>query len=81
MYVGFTVLELSKLLMYEFHYNIIKKHFDGELLFTDTEILLMNLNQKMFMKKFLSTNICLTLATIQKTQIFLMRLIKKLLVK
>ena len=38
-YVGFTVLELSKWLMYEFHYNFIKKHFDAELLFTDTNSL------------------------------------------
>ena len=38
-YVGFTVLELSKWLMYDFHYNFIKKHFDDELLFTDTESL------------------------------------------
>ena len=35
-YVGFTVLELSKWLMYDFHYNFIKRHFDAELLFTDT---------------------------------------------
>ena len=35
-YVGFTVLELSKWLMYDFHYNFIKKYFDAELLFTDT---------------------------------------------
>ena len=35
-YVGFTVLELSKWLMYEFHYNFIKINFDAELLFTDT---------------------------------------------
>ena len=38
-YVGFTVLELSKWLMYEFHYNFIRKHFDAELLFTDTNSL------------------------------------------
>ena len=36
-YVGFTVLELSKWLMYDFHFNFIKKHFDAELLFTDRD--------------------------------------------
>ena len=34
-YVGFTVLELSKRLMYDF----IKKHYDAKLLFTDTDSL------------------------------------------
>ena len=38
-HVGFTVLELSKWLMYDFHYSFIKKHFDAELLFTDTDSL------------------------------------------
>ena len=37
--VGFTVLELSKWLRYDVHYNFIKKHFDTEFLFTDTDIL------------------------------------------
>ena len=38
-YVGFTVLELSKWLMYDFDYNFIKKHFNTELWFTDTDSL------------------------------------------
>ena len=38
-YVGFTVLETSKWLMYDFPCNFIKKHFDAELLFTDTDSL------------------------------------------
>ena len=38
-YVGCTVLELSKWLMYCFHYNFIKKDFDAELLFTDIDSL------------------------------------------
>ena len=35
-YVGFTVLDLIKWNMYDFHYNGIKKNCDAELLFTDT---------------------------------------------
>ena len=38
-YVWFTALELRTWLMYDFHYNFIKKIFDAELLFTDTDSL------------------------------------------
>ena len=37
-YTGFTVLEMSKWLMYDFHYNTMRNMFPGQLrlLFTDT---------------------------------------------
>ena len=38
-YIGFTVLDLNKWKMYDFHYSLIKKNIQAELLFTDTDSL------------------------------------------
>ena len=45
-YVGFTVLELSKWLMYDFHYRFIIKRFDAELLFSDADSLTYEIKSK-----------------------------------
>ena len=51
-YVGFTVLELNKCLMHDFHYSFIKKHFDAELLFTDTDSLTYEIKSKDVYEEF-----------------------------
>ena len=51
-YAEFTVIELSKWLMYDFHYNFIKKNFDVKLLFTDTNSLAYKIKSKNVYEEF-----------------------------
>ena len=80
-YVGFTVLDLSKWMMYDFHYNFIKKKFNAELLFTDTDSLTYEIKSENVYEEFFKWKALFDLVSIQKIQSFLMRLIKKLLAK
>ena len=50
-YVGFTVLEISKWEMYNFHYNFMIRTFITKLLFTDTDSLCYELHAKNPYKK------------------------------
>ena len=51
-YVEFTVLDLSKWMMYDFHYNFIKKIFNAKLLFTDTDSLTYEIKSEDVYKEF-----------------------------
>ena len=51
-YVGFTFLDLSKWLMYDFHYNFVKKNFNDKLLFTDTDSLTYEIRSENVYKEF-----------------------------
>jgi len=45
-YIGFSILEISKFIMYDFYYNILQKYFgyDGiQLLYSDTDSLALNI--------------------------------------
>ena len=69
--VEFTVLDFSKRMMNDFHYNFIKKNFNAELLFTDTDSLTYEIKSENIYEEFFNGKICLTLVIIHsKDSIF-----------
>ena len=80
-YVGFTVLELSKWLMYDFHYNFIKKHFDAELLFTDTDSLTYEIKSENVYEEFFKWKYLFNFINYSKDSNFFDKSNKKLFVK
>ena len=69
-YVGLTVTELSKWLMYDFHYNFIKKHFDDELLFTDTNSLTHEIKSEDVYEEFFKHQLLLNFSNFSKDSKF-----------
>ena len=62
-YIGMCILHLSKVLMYEFHYDYIKNKYgnNSKLLFTDTDSLMSEIQTEDVYKILATIKKCLTL--------------------
>ena len=82
-YVGFSILDLSKLLMYQFHYSYIKTKYKNcaKLLFTGTDILVYEIEGNNVYEDFSEDKDLFDFSNIQKISSFLILSIRRLLAK
>ena len=78
-YVGFSILDLSKYLMYEFHYKYIKSKFDAYVLIADTDCLVYEIKTEDDYEDFYKDKNLFSFSDYALN--FLILLIKKLLAK
>ena len=69
-YVGFTVWDLSKWKLYDFHYNFIEKIFDAELFFTDTDSLTYEIKSENVYEEFFKWKDLFDFSNYSKDSIF-----------
>ena len=69
-YIGMCVFELSKVLMYEFHYDYIKNKYGNitALSYTDADSLMYEIKTKVSMKILATIKKCLTSVIVQLSQ-------------
>ena len=80
-YVGFSILDLSKVLMHEFQYKYIKSKSDAKLLFTDTDSLVYEIKTEDVYEDFYQDKNLFDFSDYPLDSIFFIQLIKKLLAK
>ena len=80
-YLGFTVLELIKWLMFDFHYSFIKKLSDAEMLLTDTDSLTYKIKSENVYEELFKHKHLLDFSNYPEGSKFFYEANKKLLVK
>ena len=69
-YVGFSVLELSKYFMFDFHYNYIKRKYNAKLAFTGTDSLVYEIETNEVYEDFYNDKYLLDLSKYPKDSEF-----------